>query len=648
MTGTVTAAPDTYTVTFAAGDGVSITSQPMTISVTKADTTLTYTGVSPPTVVGQQTTFEATVAPSTPGTGTPTGSVTFNDGFDTCTGSLNGASPDVATCNFTYSQTVTSQSVSAEYEGDSNFEGSNESTLVSVGKDSTTTTMTASPSSPIVGQPVTYTVNVGVATPGSSTPTGEVQVSDNSGTVCRSVSLDASGTGTCTATYGSATSDTVTADYLGDANETGSSSQTTVAFGKDSTSTSVGAPSPSNQVVVGQTVTLSATVAVKAPGAGKPTGAVDFTGPEGAACDGTLSKNAPYTASCTTSYAVPTSGTITATYEGDSGDVMSSSTTSVSVGAASTDTSVAASPSSAVTGQRVTLTATVSVTPPGSGTATGKVTFTGNSGTICTARLNDSSPDTASCPTSYPGPTSDAVTATYAGDGNFTGSGGNTDVGVAKGATDTVLSSSSSASVSGQTITFRAAVDAAAPAGGSPGGTVNFSFRDGWRRVPTCQSGRNAVILKRGTATCTVSGLIVAQSPLTVHTSCWESAAFSASYAPALSETIKKASANVAVSSSLNPDPHKRAVTLTAAVVAAAPGAGTPTGHVSWAVTSSHGAAVACRSTSNSTSARTLVATCVLTANLMDITSSPYSVRAKYLGDGNFKNAGGPLSEQVV
>ena len=46
VTGTVTAAPGTYPVTFTASDGVSTTSQPMTITVTKAGTTLTYTGAS--------------------------------------------------------------------------------------------------------------------------------------------------------------------------------------------------------------------------------------------------------------------------------------------------------------------------------------------------------------------------------------------------------------------------------------------------------------------------------------------------------------------------------------------------------------------------------------------------------------------------
>ena len=46
VSGTVTAAAGTYLVTFMAGDGVSTTSRTMTITVTKAATTLAYTGTS--------------------------------------------------------------------------------------------------------------------------------------------------------------------------------------------------------------------------------------------------------------------------------------------------------------------------------------------------------------------------------------------------------------------------------------------------------------------------------------------------------------------------------------------------------------------------------------------------------------------------
>ena len=53
-------------------------------------------------VVGQQETVSATVAPVAPGTGTPTGTVTFTDGGGAplCTGTLNESTPDTATCYY--------------------------------------------------------------------------------------------------------------------------------------------------------------------------------------------------------------------------------------------------------------------------------------------------------------------------------------------------------------------------------------------------------------------------------------------------------------------------------------------------------------------------------------------------------------------
>ena len=68
-----------------------------------------------------------------------------------------------------------------------------------------------------------------------------------------------------------------------------------------------------------------------------------------------------------------------------------------------TTTSITSSPATPVVGQPVTYTATVAVVSPGSGTPTGAVTFTGNSGPLCTSTptLNQSTPDTASCTTTY-------------------------------------------------------------------------------------------------------------------------------------------------------------------------------------------------------------------------------------------------------
>jgi alpha-tubulin suppressor-like RCC1 family protein len=72
-----------------------------------------------PSTIGQSVTFTATVAAASPGAGTPTGSVTFQDsGVAFGTGTLNGS--DVATYTTSYNAAAL-HAISAVYSGDTNF-----------------------------------------------------------------------------------------------------------------------------------------------------------------------------------------------------------------------------------------------------------------------------------------------------------------------------------------------------------------------------------------------------------------------------------------------------------------------------------------------------------------------------------------------
>ena len=85
------------------------------------------TSPTSPVVVGQQETVSATVAPVSPGTGTPTGSVSFSDGGaqPLCAGTLDNSTPDTATCTYTYSGPQSSpDNVTAAYGSDSNYASS--------------------------------------------------------------------------------------------------------------------------------------------------------------------------------------------------------------------------------------------------------------------------------------------------------------------------------------------------------------------------------------------------------------------------------------------------------------------------------------------------------------------------------------------
>ena len=112
-------------------------------------------------------------------------------------------------------------------------------------------------------------------------------------------------------------------------------------------------------------------------------------------------------------------------------NILTMQLTSVTSPGVTTTTSVSSSDAgSGVVGSPVTYTANVSVNSPGTGTPTGRVSFSDSNGPIsgCTGlSLNESTPDTAACATQHEHPPgSDEITATYSGDSNYAGSAGTT------------------------------------------------------------------------------------------------------------------------------------------------------------------------------------------------------------------------------
>src|SRR4029078_5888633 len=134
---------------------------------------------------GQAVTFTATIAATSPGAGTPTGTVQFRSH-----GAYSGAPVALAGGSATSPSTSTlaggNHTITAVYSGDSNYFGSSAPALTqTVGSTQTaaaTTPTLATPASPAVfGQPVTLTATV--ATPASGTPTGTVTFTDDSATL---------------------------------------------------------------------------------------------------------------------------------------------------------------------------------------------------------------------------------------------------------------------------------------------------------------------------------------------------------------------------------------------------------------------------------------------------------------------------------
>jgi len=369
-----------------------------------------------PSVFGQAVTFTATVSALAPGTGTPTGTVTFKDNGATIgTAPLSGGGGTLMTSALG----VGTHPITAVYSGDADFAGSTSAPLTqTVNPAATLTALMSSVTPSVFGQSVTFTATLSAVAPGAGTPNGSVTFQDNGNTL-GSGTL-AAGVATFMTSGLSVGSHPITAVYGGDADFTGS---TSAALGQTvnpaNTATVLGnAPNPT---VFGQPVTLTATVTATAPGAGAPDGTVTFS------ADGASMGTAPLAAGAATlnsSALAVGSHTLSAAYGGSASfNGSSSGLATQTVNRANSTTVLASSVNPSLNGQPVTFTATVAAVAPGAGTATGNVTFSDGATPLGTAPLAGGA---AALTVSSLTPGSHSISASYAGDASFTGGNSNT------------------------------------------------------------------------------------------------------------------------------------------------------------------------------------------------------------------------------
>lgn len=177
-------------------------------------TTTTLGSSTNPTVYGQVTTLSSTVAPSS-GTGTPTGSVTFDDGTNSVgSASLSNGQATLSLSSFS----VGSHSLTAVYSGDANFLASTSSVLSQVVNQAATATALSSSSSPsTLNSSITLTANLSVVAPGAGTPTGTITFEDGSNVLGTS-SVSSAGQAALPTASLSVGSHSLLASYSGDAN----------------------------------------------------------------------------------------------------------------------------------------------------------------------------------------------------------------------------------------------------------------------------------------------------------------------------------------------------------------------------------------------------------------------------------------------
>ena len=536
------------------------TSPSATETVAEAATTTSVLATPDVSVSGQEIALSATVLVASPGSDSPagpSGTVDFQSSTDGgavwndiagCstqelvwdTDSHSGAS----TCGTAFAATSSGVQIQAVYSGDINFTTSTSSTVTeTVNLASTVSTISTVTNPSVTGQTITATAGLTVASPGSDSPVAP------SGAVEFEISLDGgstfspvpdcgnqamlwdgetdSGSSTCTLLSPPAVSSVqLEAIYSGDVNFTTSTSPPgTQVVNEASTSTSISADN--NPSVSGETVTYTATVAITPPGGDSttPSGTVDFqdsttsgdTWSDIADCSTQAfvwnSETHTGTSTCATALSETSTGVeVQAVYSGDDNFDGSTSATPVTqvVNAAQTTNSVVVAPTSTVSGQSVTATATLLITEPGQDSPsapTGTVDFqysTDDGGTWidiagCSTQAlvwdSGTHDGTSACTTSFGAGSSPVeVQAIYSGDSNFgLSTSPSTTETVDEAATATSVSAIPNPSVSGQIVGYTATVTVTPPGSDNtpPTGTVGFEYSlDGGSHGATSPSAR--------------------------------------------------------------------------------------------------------------------------------------------------------------
>lgn len=344
---------------------------------TRATTSLSLGPITPsPSVTGQPVSVGFTLSESDPAT--PSGTVTVQaSSGETCTATLPGSS-----CTLVFS-TAGSRELTATYSGDAQFASSSSAPVAhGVQRANTVLNLNApSPNPSRVGQSVTLSWTLQVASPGAGAPSGTVTVGASSGESC-SATLPS---GSCSLTFLTAGTRTLSANYPGDAHYTASSSASrTQSVERADTNTQISAVS-SDPATSGVPITVSWSVSPQAPGGGTPGGTVTVTAVGGSeSCTATLPS-----AGCSLTLIGIGPRTLIAQYGGSPHHNGSQGTRPITVARRPTSTTITLDqPDPSQVGQSYLVTVSVGAAV---GTPIGQVGISDGAGASCQASLHQGS-----------------------------------------------------------------------------------------------------------------------------------------------------------------------------------------------------------------------------------------------------------------
>jgi Bacterial Ig-like domain (group 3)/Putative Ig domain len=586
----------TYTViaVYAGQDSNSVS-----LTINQANTSTVLSAVqSGPTV-----TLTATVSVVSPGAGNPTGSVTFHFGNTTLgTVPLSGNTatlPPLA--NF-------AGAVYAVYSGDTNFNSSTSNSVNFLA--ATSVAVSSSPNPSVFGQAVTLAANISTNAPSLPAPGGTVQFLAGTTPIGSPVAVSNHSASLSTATL-STGAHTITAQYSGDSYYQPATNTTSQSVNKASTSTGF------TFAQSGAVVTFAATVTPVAPGAGMPTGQVQFfngTTPLG---------SAPLTNARATFSASNLSGTVTAVYSGD-GNFLASTSGGAPINASAAVTVIAAAnPSPLVFGQAVALSATITVVTGNGVLPGGTVQFLNGSTLLGSAPVYGGFASLILLPGLGVG--TQTITAQYRGDGFYPAASATTTVSVSKANTVTSLS----VSQSGSSVSLMVAVAPVSPGSGTPSGSIQFL--KGNTVLGTSALVNSQATFSASNLTGVVTAIYSGDSNFNGSTSSGTS--ITTQSQPSPPSTPQQPSVSLSISSGLNPSLLGQAVTFTTTITVVS-GTGTPSGSIQFL------------------DGTTSLGSVPLTGNSVSFTTSAltvgsHAISAQYSGDSVFPPASAAMGQVV-
>ena len=508
-TSSLPAGSDPITATYNGNTNYNSATASLTQTVNKATPTVTVT-TSGPSSYGAPVKITATVPSDATGT-----IIMTSGGVTLGSGSVTAGAVSITTTVLP----VGTDTITASYGGDSNYNSAKGSTTEAVTKASPVLTLTSSINPSVVSQSVIFTATLPATASGS--------VTFKSGATALGTASIVNGIAAVTTSTLPIGSDPISAAYAGDTNNNATTASITQIVNKAAPTVSVTTSGPSTY---GGSVTITTTLP---PGT---TGTVTVT--SGGTTLGTGTINSGGTVTITTTSLPVGTDPIVASYGGDTNNNPATGTTSQTVGK---DTPVLPIPvvssTSPIVGTPVTITETV---PPG---VSGPVTFSDGSNPIGTAPIVGG---VATITVSNLPLGANPITASTPGDANNNpATSPAVSVTVGKTAPEITLTSSANPSTVGQSVTFTAT----APTGAT--GTI--TFLDGATAIGTGN-------LINGQATLTTSSLTTGSHTITASYS--GDAKNSAGVSDPLTQYVNKATPTITVTTS-GPSTSGKPVTIT-------------------------------------------------------------------------------------